>query len=284
MARTVSISSIAGTIKMGDASGIKARAQVRGTGMPPVNVQWFSGTGDGATARSARVLERTLDVPMKIMGADRVEILKRYSLLSRVVAYDPAGVKITLELDGVKWYLVVQRSGGGDFTWGADTDGQTVLLTTITFVAGDPYWQRQDQESKRIEPGGIGRGLLRGVGTMSGLEVSSTTALGVVQFVNTGDVDAYPVWRLTAPFSGFTLTSEGGEVLQYDGAKAVGWVEVNTDLGTIVDETNANLYAGLAAAPQFWTIPLGESNAEVLALDAVGGETQITVFWRPRSG
>jgi len=283
MARAVTISSSAGTLNFGAESGVRARAQMRGTGLPPVNLQWFEGAGDGAQARGARVLTRTIDLPVKITGADRQSVWERFSLLAQIIAPTVDDVRLTITLDGVDWYTIVRRSGGGDPSWDEDTDGSTVLLTTITFEAGDPYWQRADQESKIITPAGLGRGLLGGVGALSGLEVSSTTALGTVNFTNTGDVDAYPMWLIEGPFTGFTLTSPDGKILQYVGTKLLGdSITIDTALGTIVNETSGNEYSGLQPAPRFWTIPKGDSVATVELLDAVGSESSVAVYWRPR--
>ena len=283
MARTVSISSSAGSLVCGPASGVRARANVRGTGLPPVNLQWFEGAGDGARPRGARVLTRVLDMPVKIVGETRDVVEQRIGLLAQIIAPTVGDVTLTFDVEGVEWYLLARRSGGGDFTWGEDTDGKTFVMTTITFEAGNPYWERVNQESKTIAPGGLGKGLLRGPGTFSGLELSTMTGLGSVEFVNTGNVAAYPTWRVSGPFTGFTLTSPDGKVLQYTGSKTNGqMVIVDTQFGTVVDNTGANMYASLAAAPRFWTIPPGTSIATIAIASPVAGQSKIDVFWRPR--
>lgn len=283
MARTISISSSAGTLDFNATTGVRARAQMRGTGLPPVNVQWFEGAGDGARARGARVLTRTLDMPVKITGANRALVWERFSALAQIIAPTVGDVTITFEIEGTDWYLLARRSGGGDFTWGEDTDGNTVLLTTLTFEAGNPYFQRVDQDAKLILPGGLGKGLLRGVGTLSGLEVSTITGLGSVEFVNSGDVPAFPTWRVWGPYTRFTLTSEDGKVLDWVGAKTNGqYVLVDTEFGTVVDNTGANAYANLAPAPRFWTIPAGDSVASIVLDNPTNGQSKIEVFWRPR--
>jgi hypothetical protein len=283
MARTISLSSSAGSIDFNAISGIRARAQMRGTGLPPVNLQWFEGAGDGARARGARVLTRTLDMPIKITGDSRESVWARFSLLAQVVAPTAGDVTIGFEVDGIEWYLLARRSGGGDFTWGEDTDGKTTLLTSLTFEAGNPYFMRVDQDAKLILPGGLGKGLLRGVGTFSGLEVSTTTGLGSVEFSNTGDVPAFPLWKVWGPFTNFTLTSPDGKVLNYTAAKTnTHYVLVDTEFGTVVDDTGANMYANLAAAPRFWTIAPGASVATVAMGSPTAGQSKIEVSWRPR--
>lgn len=282
MARTLTLASLGGTIVLDGSSGIQARVAMRGTGLPPVALQWFEGAGDGATYRSARVLPRTLDMPLKVTGVDRADVWGHYSLLARVLAPENGPATLSVDLGGVGWFTEVYRSGGGDLDWEKDTDGATQAMTVVTLVAGDPYWRRVNEESRVIVPGGLGRGLLSGVGALSGLEVSTTTGLGVTSLDNTGDVEAFPVWRITAPFTDFTLTNALGEVLKWNGPKASGWIEVNTRLGTVVDEAGANQYAALDPTPRFWSIKPGATEVTVEVTDAVGGATSISVFWRPR--
>jgi len=283
MARTITISSSGGTLVMGAASGIRARLNVRGLGMSPVDLQTFESAADGARITGRRTLPRTIDMPIKITGVDRAQVEARFDLLSQVVTPDLAdgSTKITVTLDGVGWFVYGERSGGGDPTYGEDTDGTTFVMLVLTFQC-DPFWSREDQDSKIIVPGGLGRGLLRGVGSLSGLEVSSASALGVATFANTGSLPAFPTWRLTAPFTGFTLTSEAGEVLNWVGTKATGQIIIDTQFATIVDELGVNQYGGLSGAPRFWKIPRGSSDGSVVVADAIGGSTKIEVFWRPR--
>lgn len=282
MARVLSLESAGGTLLLDGSEGVKARAQVRGTGLPPVDLQWFEGAGDGATFRSARVLSRTIDMPVKVMGESRAEVWARLSLLGRILDPQNGPARLTMALEGVGWYVDTYRSGGGDPDWEKDTDGNTIAMLVVTLVAGNPYWECSDEESRIIVPGGLGRGLLRGPGSLSGLEVSTTAGLGSVVLDNTGDVAAWPTWRFGAPFTGFTITSPSGEVLEWVGTKATGWVEVNTGLGTVVNEAGGNEYAALEPAPRFWSIPPGTGEAQVEVPGAVGGSTTIAVHWRPR--
>lgn len=270
--RGVSVDERGGDFRMG--------AKSRGFGMPPVANQWFEGAGDGASFRGARVLPRVLDLELKLYARSRAEIEAMISKIARL--FDPrrGPVRLVAEIDGADWFVDVRREGGGDWEQGVDTDGQTFLKTIVTVKAGDPYWTRVDQESRQIVLGGLGRGLIKST-SLSKLQVSSTAAFGEVTFENTGDVDAFAIWKLEAPFSGFTLTSPDGEVLEYENAKATGFIEVNMELGTIVDELGVDKYDGLAPTPRFWAIPEGSSTATVALPDATS-VTRVTVIWAPR--
>ena len=282
MTRVLSITSGGGTIATDDGTGVRAGLGVRGFGMPPVATQWFEGAGDGATYRGARVLPRVVDLPIRIYGANRAAVWDRMSLVARIFAPLAGDVRLTARLDGEDWYINVRRTGGGDWAWDEDTDGETFLKTVITVQAGDPYWQRVNQESKQIILGGLGRGLLKTPSPrLSALRVSTTAAFGSVAFSNSGDVDAFGLWRVGAPFTDFALISAAGELLIFEDAKATGWIDVNMELGTVTDETGANRYDGLASTPRFWSIPQGESEADVLVTAATSAST-ISVVWSPR--
>ena len=282
MTRVLGITSAGGTLRTDDGLNVRAGLDVRGMGMPPVSTQWFEGAGDGASYRGARVLARVLDVPFKVYGANRAEVWDRVSLIARIFAPLAGDVRLTIELDGEEWYVDVRRTGGGDWVWGEDTDGATYLKTIVTVQAGDPFWQRTNEESKQIILAGLGRGLLKTPSPrLSALRVSTTAAFGTVTFSNSGDVDAFGQWRVTAPFTDFALISGLGEELIFEDAKATGWIDVDMELGTITDELGANRYDGLAATPRFWSIPPGESEADVLVTAATSA-SKITVIWSPR--
>lgn len=282
MARVISLAGTGESFEDGDVWGLRIGSKSRGFGLPPVGTQWFEGAGDGASYRGARVLPRTLELEVKSYAAGRQQVWEAMSLLARVL--DPHAVvapRLTIALDGDEWFVDVRRTGGGDWEQGADTDGSTFVRTIISLQAGDPYWQRVDEESKPIVLGGLGRGLLQGDTSLSEMRVSTTAAFGSVTFSNSGDVAAAARWKVEAPFSGFELISPAGESLLFENAKASGWIEVDMRLGTIVDETGANVYDGLGPTPVFWSIPRGESTAEVLVPGATSA-SRITAIWAPR--
>lgn len=282
--RVISLKSGGGEIVANDK--IKVGLSVRGTGMPPIATQWFEGAGDGANYRGARVLSRVLDLPVKVYGSDRAEVWGGMSLVARVFAPLAGDVVLQVDLGGEGWQTRVRRTGGGDWTWGVDTDGKTFIKTIITIQAGDPYWVRTAAESRTITPGGLGRGLIRTPSPrLHALRVSTNNALGQVEFENPGDVPTDARWIVSGPFVGFTLTSPSGEVLSWNGTMLAGQsIIIDTETGIIVDQTGANRYGGLGPVPKFWQIPAGISTAGIELIDAVSGDGQsdVRVSWNPR--
>jgi hypothetical protein len=118
--------------------GIQVTSGVTGLGLPPVQVRWLEGAGDGAVYRGRRVLPRDIDLPLYIVGNDRDDLMSLWSRLARVL---DGKVRLRMvEDDGTSWYCDVYRVGGGTFTYGIDTTGETELRTVVTVRAGNPFF------------------------------------------------------------------------------------------------------------------------------------------------
>lgn len=280
--RLFKIESPGGSMNLDGTTGVKMRLAVRGMGMPPVELQWFDGAGDGSSFRGGRTLPRTLDMPVKIEGRSRQQVLDRFSALARIMRlpYEPT---LTAKFDDDEYRLRVVRTGGGDYDMSVDSDGRTILHTVITVQAGSPFWESVDGEGREISPAGVGLGLLGPGQSLVQLILGSIDGFGSVTFQNTGDVDAWPVWTLFAPFTGFALVRSDGLALEWvgDAAKTTGFIVVDSLNGTVVDETGANRYGELEPAPKFFPITPGSSDASVV-LNGAGGATRATVSWNPR--
>lgn len=287
MTRTLDFASPGGSVVLDGSNGIQAKIRTRGTGLPPVAVQWFEGAGDGAAFRGGRNLPRVMDLDLKVYGIDRAAVWDRMSLLGRIFAL-PNQVRMTATLDGVKWYTDIVRTGGGDWDWGSDTDGRTFIKTILTVQAGSPYWTAADPDTRLVTPGGVGV-VLFGTGvSLTTLSIAAASAEGLVQFTNAGDAASPALWTIRAPFSGFDLVSPSGDLLSWGtggngvrgATKATGFIRVDMAMGTAVDETGANRYGGFGPAPRFWSIPTGSSQASVILDDATTA-TVVEVIWNP---
>lgn len=296
--RSISIASAGGQLNLDGGEGYRAKLAVRGTGMVGVAVQWAEGAGDGKSFRGGKTLGRQFELPVKIYAdpsnwEDRGLVRARYAKLAQVMSLDNAPVRVTIDLDagseaGDAWWADMVRVGGGDFDWEVDTDGRSFIKTTFTLEAGDPYWTSKDQQSKVIEPIGVGLGILGPGVSLTQLRVGSTSGFGETTITNTGDVRAYPVWTFEAPFSGFSIISEYGETLTWTAAaagigasKASGFIRVNSQDGTVVDENGVNRFTGLGDRPQFWAVRPGATKASV-TMDGAGAGTRATVVWNSR--
>lgn len=128
--------------------GIQVLSGVTGFGLPPVQVRWLEGAGDGAVYRGRRVLPRDIDLPLLVLGRDRSDLTELWSRLAR--ALDGKCKLRLIEDDGTSWYCEVYRVGGGQYAYGVDTDGETEIRTVITVRAGNPFWIAERASQKVI--------------------------------------------------------------------------------------------------------------------------------------
>ncbi|MEU8327306.1 phage tail family protein [Micromonospora sp. NPDC048839] len=258
--------------------GVQALSGVTGLGLPAVQTQWQEGAGDGGLFRGKRVPPRDIDIPIYVAGWHRSDLKARLSRLAVMLA-NPCTLRL-VEDDGSDWSTDVVRVGGGQYTYGVDTNGETDLRTVITLRAGDPYWTYSRATSKRITNAGAGRGL---VGKLASLKVASSQAIGTMALENElGDADAYPLWTVTGPGRDFRAISRSGESFHWTGVLAAGErLVIDTRSGTVRDGNGVNRYADLAAAPRLWRIPPGITEATA-SLDSTTTSSSITCTWRPR--
>ena len=258
--------------------GVQVRSGVTGLGLPPKQVQWLEGAGDGAVARGRRALPRDMDLPLMVYGRNRAELKDWLSRLAKVLA-GTCTLRL-VEDDDTSWYTKTEHVGGGGYTYGVDTTGEDEFFTVVTLRAGDPYFSSSVPGQKSIDARSANRGLLN---NLSKLSVASSQAIGTMDIDNVGDAVAYPVWTIYGPGENFMAVSPSGEALNWTGTLAAGAVlTVDTKAGTVVDHTGANRYAELAPAPRFWSLPPGKSQA-IASLDAVvADQSRVVCTWTPR--
>jgi hypothetical protein len=263
-------SAVGDTIDLGSIEatnvGMEAQPGVTGLGLPPVEAQWVSGAGDGATFRGRRVLPRDIDIPIELYATSRADLKTQVERLS--LALSGECTLRVVEAGSPTWSAKVNHVGGGGYATGEDTDGTFSWSTTITLRAGDPFWiSDQLVESTR-----------------TGSAVSATP----LSVANTGTADAYLMWEVSGPTLGFKAKRRGGgdPVLQYaDFIPKGGKILVDTKRGTVVDELGNNRYAGLTAAPRFFRVPPGttlidlswdQSSSDYLARVGAGRRNLVT--------
>ncbi|WP_353707297.1 hypothetical protein ABRQ22_15010 [Cellulosimicrobium sp. ES-005] len=102
------------------------------------------------------------------------------------------------------------------------------------------------------------------VKNLAHLPVTPGAANGTMTLENPGDVEAYPIWELRGPGKNFRAISPRGEVLEWLGTlTADETLVIDTQAGTVLDGKGENRYAELGETPRMWTIPPGETTAEI---------------------
>jgi hypothetical protein len=251
--------------------GVQALAGLTGFGLPPVDVQWIEGAGNGARFRSKRHLKRTIDLPLLVDGNDRAGLKDLMDRLGTMLLGECT--LRWIEDDGTSWTTQVHRTGGGDYVYGDDTTGERDLFTVVSLTAGDPFWTSSEAQDKVVSNAGIGNGLLPNLVQM---KLAASQAIGEVELENPGNVPAYPVWEITGPGENFLAIAPTGETFAWNGTLLAGEkLFVDTRTGRVYDDTGANRYAEVGPAPRFWTIPPGRSTAVASLEGAESGSFQV---------
>ena len=275
-------SAVHGSISLNDLvdtrHGVQARPGVTGLGLPPVDVKWRDGAGNGAQFRSRRVLPRDIDIPIYVSAANRAALKAQLATLAGALS-DEVALRL-VEDDGSSWSVRAHRVGGFDYVYGRDTDGIGDLFTVLTLRAGDPFWESGQEARILIQGGSGGAGLLNG--SLVNLNLSTAQTIGNIVIENPGDADCYPTWLVTGPCTSFIATNEAGESFAWNGTLTAGQtLTVNTRDASVKDHTGANRYANLAPAPRLWKLPPGTTPA-VVDLDGATAASSVLLTFRPR--
>lgn len=223
--------------------GMQALSGLVGTGLPPVQVQWLEGAGDGATRRGKRVLSRQIDLPLYMAATSR-RVLKELARDLSIALGDTCRLRLSDNEEEFDWIAEVERTGGGDFTYGEDTTGAYDLSLVVTFTAGNPYWVQN-----------------RTVRTV-GVPTDGTPA--ILKLNNPGTAPAFPKWTLEGPGLTFTVTSPKGERFVYADLIDVGEKRIiDTEAATVVDQDGVNRYDGVGDAANMFQIPPGRWSIEI---------------------
>lgn len=268
------------------AQGTEALAGILGFGLPSVENFWFDGAGSGSSWRGSRVSRRVMQLPLKVYAENRADLTAQLSDLSKVLdpftttPADRGVARLHFGMaDDSEWFVDVVRASGGDWARKVDSDDRTYFKTTLGLEAADPFWTRNDPEDFVVELAPTGNPLLPRIAK---LRVASAATTGSREVNNIGDTWAWPIMTLKGPATSFILEGPNGEILEWTGALgAEDVLTIDMRANTILDQTGANRYNGLAPAPRFWYIAPGKSEVSVIIEDMTFA-SRLTAQWWPR--
>jgi phage-related protein len=266
------------TIELTDTGNFILATGLTGFGIPSTEVRIEGSAGNGGVWRFSKRGVRELDLPLVILGANRSEVESNLRRLARLLQDSKGPTRIVANYsDGKSVYLEAHYTGGGETQFGSDA-GMTYCRWVITMQAPQPFWESGESESFSVSNGASGRGLLP---ELTKLKLTSSQALGVILVDNVGDVEAFPVWVIQGPISELSV-SNGDKTFTYVAPVEEGeTITIDTEAGTVVDETGANKYSNLGPAPKLFALPPGVTTVFVTGQDA-GGNSQITCLYSPR--
>jgi hypothetical protein len=249
-----------------------------GFGIPPTSVRIDESARDGGTYRYTRRAVRNIDMPVTVLGTSATDVETKLRRLARLTQDTLGPTTLTALRDAGDLTMDLHYTGGAELEYGGDAGGLTWARLLLSFQAPQPYWQTADPQTFQLTSGDTGRGLLP---ELTKLKVSSSQSLGTITITNTGDVPVYPTWTIQGPIDGF-VASRGALSFGFNTAlTADDAIIVNTELGTVVDDTGVNRYDILNPAPKFFSFPPGTFSAQVTGTGTTSA-TFVSVFYNQR--
>jgi len=226
---------------------------------------------DGQRRKGATVDPREIELPLLVYGDSSDEWLGRdqafwgsFSFLNAgtLKATTPAGSSRTLK-------CFLSADGGQSFDSDPIRGGWS--LYTLTLLADDPYWVSELPAKSWGTEDPLPFFPATG---WPPLQINSASSLSGATLNNPGDVDAWPIWTITAGSAPVTatITVDGG-VLVTPAIAAGRTLTINTDpwVQTATLSTGADVYAQMKWDPR--PIPAGNSVPVSLVLDQTGTVT-----------
>lgn len=246
-----------------------------GFGRPPIRLRTDVSASDGGVFRFQRRDMREIDMPITITGTDREDVETNLRRLQKVLD-NSSGTGTTLTVrnpEGGSWSIVGYFVSGANTTFG-DEANQSFARWVIVLRCPNPFWTSSQVVNYSVGIASTsGRGLFN-PNSLVNMKLTSSQVFGALTVDNPlGDVPSWPTWKLIGPFSSAAIT-QNGVGFTYTPASPVtagNYVIVNTEAATIVDQSAANVYAGLTSAPKFFQIPSGSSAVSVLLTGSGGG-------------
>lgn len=231
-----------------------------GFGVAPTEVRVDPSAGIGGVFRHSRRGVRELDLPITVLGTNRIDVQTKLRKLARITQDRRGPMRLRAQYStGQQLFLDLHYTGGAEGEWG-EAGGRTWQQWVLSLVAPQPFWESLTRQTIQLTGGGTGRGLLP---QLTKLRVSSSQALGDVTITSTADVEVFAKWTITGPVTDFTV-SNGVESWTISGAIAPGdTVTVDTERKTVVDQDGNNLYDRLGPAPKLFPLQPGETTLSI---------------------
>ena len=243
-----------------DNSNYVLNPSLLGLGIPPTSVRIDESSRDGGVWRNSRRTVRNIDLPVTVVGDDATDVETKLRRLSRLTQDTLGPTVLTAIRDSGNLTMGLHYTGGAELEYGGDAGGDQWARLVLSFQAPQPFWESADEESFSVTAGNTGRGLLP---QLSKLRLSSSQSLGVINVDNTSDVNVYPVYEVSGPITGLTVsngTDSWGFNITVDEGETY---EVDTEAGTVSSISGENLYNILNPAPKLFSFPPGETTITV---------------------
>ncbi|MFC9973538.1 hypothetical protein ACFVH6_21855 [Spirillospora sp. NPDC127200] len=241
---------------------------------------------DGAFWRGVRATTRELFIPVVIVGKTRAQLVAtRRALIAAISPKRGECVISTVQPDDTRRSIAARYVDGMEGEEGRGAWGVLIMAYGLRFVADDPYmygpmvpleWG-SDAVTRTELP-------IPGADTFYEV-VSASQILGDSTVTNPGDVDSYPIWEFTGPFTEITLANatSGKSLTITHTASAADTLTIDTRPGrtAITDQNGTNRWAGLTSGYALWPLLPGD-NALSIEVSGSTSDTGARMQYQPR--
>lgn len=242
----------------------------------------------GAFWVGVRALPRELFLPIVIRDTDRNAFLaKRRKLAAAISPVKGACILSTAWPDGSVRRIVARYVDGLDAgEQGPGAYGITVMKYGLRFIADEPYFY-SDRENTVWSLSPATRTELPIPGTDGLFEVVSSPLLaGGVTISNPGDVESFPEWTFSGPFTRIVAENTTLDLtwtIEHTAATTTDKLFLNTSPGesALVDGAGTNMWTKLVDGYQLWPLAAGDNTINI-SLDGPTTGSSATLSYRPR--
>lgn len=263
-------------------NGFSVKENVRGLGMPPVDVQMDEGVGPGSRFRRVRPERRAIDLIVKVEGRTWEERAEKQIRLSNLLdnTYGPSILEV-LQPDGRASQITCFYAGGAEGEGGPGLGTSLMVKWPITLICPDPYFMDTLPVTQTWRTGTPAAAfpLRPGLFRLSGSQIIGSGA----RINNPGDVDAYPTWTIHGPATQVTVrnVSTDKEFTVNTTLPLGQYVRVDTNEKTSVNSSGANMWQYFASNPQLFTLRPGDNVIDLL-LNGASSASIVELVFRSR--
>lgn len=263
---------------------------LKGFYMPPVEViEEEVPFQPGSRPRNVKVKSREIDVPVKIVGKDPIDLESNIDRLLRMVnplrgdgkfkSISDSGRQRELSCRYISGFEMDQSSN--------DNSGATWQKAIGVFRAFDPYWYDSITTVQTFTTGETATFF-----PFFPLRLASSSVFADTSIDNTGDVETFPEWIITGPASNIVLRNlTTGEIMQLDTTLDVGEsITINTrptppNERTVKKNDGTNLYYTLTDESTLWSLQEGVNSVRLeMSGSTADSSIQLTYhnrYWGP---
>lgn len=246
---------------------------------------------DGGIFRNSRAIAREIMIPLVLYGVDRKTLKSLQKKL--VTSLNPKKGYCVLKFvegNSIPRYLYCYYKGGMEGNEAQDQSGFNWKKFALSFTAFDPYFYSDTVQAAQWSFG-EGEPFLPATGSFLPLHLNAgIVSSSEVTIYNPGDVEAWPIWKITGPIRSFSFASPDGESFGIsaptDGSNIIPGgrtltVDTRPGFKSLKDNIGTNYWPLLDPNPILWALPEDESICNVSILP--GADTAVVkLTYSPR--